>query len=216
MTDPNYTPLAWVDDTAPAISASNLNHLEGGVEDAHERITAIGSGKLALKTLVQFAALTPADGDEYALQVDATLGIIWHVKYRAASASAYKWEVLGMVPLHSQVDTTESTASTTYVALATAGPSIVLPRPGDYVIDVGCTGGVANNAAFMSYDIGGTGAVDADAITTGRPSDAGPMTRSMFKAGLSNVTLTAKYKIAAAVSQSFGYRWMRATPRRIS
>lgn len=216
MSDPNYTPLVWVDDGPPAISASNLNHLEGGVEDAHERITAIGSGKLALKTLAEFAALTPLNGDEVALLVDATAGIVWHVKYRSASASAYKWEVLGPALLTSQVDTSEATASTAYVALSTPGPSIVLPRPGDYIIEQGWAGSLTNGQAYMSYDIGGTGAIDADAVTAGRPSDAGTLMRSNFKAGLSNVTLTSKYRIATGVSFNWATRWMKAIPRRIS
>lgn len=215
MASSAYTPTTWIDDAAPPISAANLNHMEGGIEDAHERLDVINASGAALKTLAEFAALTPTDGLEVALLVDATAGIVWHLKYRAASASAYKWECIGPAAIRSQVDTTESTASTAYAALATAGPSIVLPRPGDYLIELGFTGG-ANTQGYMSFDIGGTGAVDADALTAVRPNDAGPGSRAMVKTGLSNVTLTAKYKLAAAISQSFAFRWMTATPRRIS
>lgn len=34
-----YTPTAWVNGTAPAISATNLNHIETGILDAHEMAT---------------------------------------------------------------------------------------------------------------------------------------------------------------------------------
>lgn len=38
---------------------------------------------------------TPVDGQEVRFLADATNGIVWNLRYRAASASAYKWEVLG-------------------------------------------------------------------------------------------------------------------------
>lgn len=191
--------------------------MEDGIESAHERIDALGTAGAPLKTLAEFAALTPTDGMEVTLLIDATAGIAWLVKYRAASSSAYKWEVIGPAVLVSQVNTAEATAVTTYTNLATVGPSIVLPRPGDYVIEHGFAASVANTQPmWMSYDIGGTGAVDADAVMATRPSDAASVMRSNLKAGLSNVTLTAKYKAPAAVSSQIEKRWMKAIPRRIS
>lgn len=42
MPSPDYTPTVWVDDDDPPVSADNLNHLEDGVEGAHERIDTFG------------------------------------------------------------------------------------------------------------------------------------------------------------------------------
>lgn len=39
MTEPTYTPTSWVNNSAPAIDADNLNHLESGVQVATERAT---------------------------------------------------------------------------------------------------------------------------------------------------------------------------------
>src|SRR5215831_7718955 len=46
-------------------------------------------------TPAQMSALTPIDGDEIYLIVDASNGVVWHLRYNAGSSSAYKWEFLG-------------------------------------------------------------------------------------------------------------------------
>jgi hypothetical protein len=168
-------------------------------------------------TTVQFAALTPADGDEVHLVVDATAGIVWHLRYNAGSASSYKWEFLGGAALFSEVATAEGTAAA-YADLATVGPSIVLPRAGDYIVAhgfdfLGATGG-ANG--YMSYQIGATAAVDADAVEVaddGTSWTQASVSREQLKTGLTAVTLTAKYKGSGNNARN---RWMRVTPRRIS
>lgn len=45
--------------------------------------------------LVTALPSNPADGQEVYYLADATNGIIWHLRYRAGSASAYKWEGVG-------------------------------------------------------------------------------------------------------------------------
>lgn len=36
-----YSPVTWVNGATPAISATNLNHMEGGIEDADNRLTSV-------------------------------------------------------------------------------------------------------------------------------------------------------------------------------
>src|SRR5262245_9119425 len=80
---------------------------------------------------------SPNDGDLWYLPADTTLGIIWIFRYRAASASAYKWEYIGGPPLRHAISTQETTtAVTTWVDLATVGPRVIVPRAGDYDVDV--------------------------------------------------------------------------------
>lgn len=152
-------------------------------------------------TVAAFSALTGLeDGDEVYVEVDATNGVMWHFRYVAAETT-YKWRFLGGPPLVSMVETNESTASTTYVALATAGPVVALPRAGDYDVSGGRVSGDGN----MSYDIGATGAVDADRLLEWR---------GKRKAGLTSVSLTAKYK-ANTGTVAFELRALQALPVRV-
>jgi hypothetical protein len=280
-----YTPTNWVA-LVTALGPTNLNHLEGGLQQAAavadaaipnpstkvdqdllyydsatsswkaKKITdsaiaagagiaksklaalaiadsdvAVGAGinpaKIAaglLGSQLQYSKSatppgSPSDGDLWLLPADATNGVNWLFRYNAGSASASKWECIGGVPLFAEVDTSETTASATYAALATAGPSIALPRAGDYDVTIGC--GLLNASAgafnFMSYDIGGTGAVDADSISDQTASTSNwqqPM-RTRRKTGLTAVTLTSKYKSPSATTATFQHRFMYVMPVRI-
>lgn len=76
---------------------------------------------------------TPYDGQEIRLLVDATNGIVWHLKYRSGSASPYKWEFIGGSPLYNVLDTDNALGTvTTYGDLANVGPSLTMPFVGDY------------------------------------------------------------------------------------
>lgn len=167
-------------------------------------------------TVAQFSALvSPEDGDEVYLEVDATNGVMWHLRYVAAETT-YKWRKIGGPPLLSEVLTAEATSSTTYVALTTAGPSIALPRAGDYDVPGGV---LTTTLGIMSYDIGATAAVDADAV--GEPSSGagtqghGHSYRKRRKAGLTSATLTAKYKTPTGASVTFEHRSLQADAVRV-
>lgn len=180
-------------------------------------------------TVAAFNALSPIDKQNVIIEIDATNGIYWRFRYRAAAAGL-KWEFQGGPALYSEVTTQESLpadSSTAYRALATAGPSILLPfNTGDYAVDIGASmaagdnGGGGGDDFFMSYDIGGTGAVDADSTDAinnlGNPR---PAMRRRGKTGLTAVTLTAKYRHTAGATASGGsakQRWMSVLPVRVS
>lgn len=156
---------------------------------------------------------SPVDGQPYTYVADSTNGVYWNFKWR--NASSY-WAFVGGPPLFNTVETSgESTSSTTYAALATAGPSIAVPFAGDYDVEIGAAIDPASgNIAYMSYDIGGTGAVDADQIIATNPGgtawywSVGRIRRKTLTA----VTLTAKYKVDTASTANFGKRWMALTP----
>lgn len=162
-------------------------------------------------TVAQFSALTGIeDGDEAYVEVDATNGVMWHFRYVSAETT-YKWRFLGGPPLYSEVATGEATSSTTYVALATAGPSIAIPRAGDYMVAVGSRNSGAGSIGHHSYDIGGTAAVDADSYEGDKVNG----TFERRKAGLTSVTLTSKYRVSVANSYTFNKRFMRVSPVRV-
>jgi hypothetical protein len=98
---------------------------------------------------------------------DTAAGVLWPLKYNSGSGSAYKWEGHGCGFVYATIATDESTASTTYVDLATVGPSITVPRAGDYEVEWNCAsyntaGGPINYAAVKR---GGGATSDNDAIT---------------------------------------------------
>lgn len=172
---------------------------------------------------------SPVDGDE-AILVDSTTNpsYQWRFRYNGSSTSSYKWEYVGGTPGYAIVTAVgagggESTASDTYTALTTAGPTFTIPRAGDYQISIGFTGGNGNSTcnALMSFDIGATGAVDADkcnatysASTTSFPS----VYRTISKTGMSaSTTLTAKYRRdGSAGTGYFWNRWISVVPVRVS
>lgn len=81
--------------------------------------------------------VSPIDGQECKYLADATNGIVWHLRYRAASASTYKWEYVGGSGLYTawsgdQSLTVDNAGGTwrTYAFL----PSLSVPFAGDYTV----------------------------------------------------------------------------------
>lgn len=156
-----------------------------------------------------------AEGMEIYWEVDGTNGVAWHLRFNGTLS---KWVFLGGPPLWAQIDTSEATTSTTYAALTTAGPSIVMPGAGLFLVGLGTTvqASAQNFASTMSYDIGGTGAVDADALLPRGGSTVGSNliqvpSRFNRKTFATAVTLTAKYKTESGTS-TFSKRWMSLLP----
>lgn len=140
--------------------------------------------------------------------------VVWSLMWNGA-----KWLYVGGAPIVAEVVAAETTASGAYVALATAGPSVALPAAGDYDVMIGA--GASNTVAaeaWMSYDIGGTAAVDADkAAYTERVAGiqkAVAVSRLRRKVGLGAVTLTAKYRVGGGTGQ-WQERFMVVWPVRL-
>lgn len=133
-------------------------------------------------------------------------------------------------PLYAEVQTAEVLSSfINYADLATVGPTVVLPRPGDYIFDVGgaCTRQPANylGAPQMAYAGGPVSAADADAAgivyiggTGGNQNGAassGPRRRE--KTGLTASSMVAKYVLRNGNDNTtIANRWLTATPLRIT
>ena len=107
----------------------------------------------------------PVDGQEIYYLADAANGITWHLRYRAASASTYKWETIGGGPLYAEDLNSGSVSGGTYADIATA-PSLVLPLAGDYFIAFGSV--IANAAAggfsYAAPKLGAAAPNDNDSI----------------------------------------------------
>lgn len=178
-------------------------------------------------TVAQFAALTaPEDGDEVYLEVDATNGIVWHLRYVAAETT-YKWRFLGGPALLAEVSTTEGFAAsdgTTYQDTATVGPTVTTPRAGDY--DVHMHADTRGSDTWVSPNIGGVAPADADGTTGGQIDGSGSphktaATRTKRKTALAaSAAVKLQMKTTNGGLSSNGYTWQNRqlglTPVRIS
>lgn len=145
-------------------------------------------------------------------------GVYWNLIYDGQGS--FPWKVVGGPPLWSEVVTAESRTTASYGALTTAGPSITVPLAGDYDVSVGSMVemSTAGHIGFMSYDIGATGAVDADGLETISRSaneEWPPGIRKRRKTSLAASTaLVAKYK-PDGTAVTWEMRTMEAKPIRV-
>lgn len=130
-----------------------LNEFNGNIDAANLKT---GAGT---PPLVSALPVSPVDGQEvyYQSATLAGLGVIWHLRYRAGSASAYKWEFLGGAALEAHQSAGGYRNSFTWGGLTTgAGPSVTLPLAGDYELQWGCqTYPQAGNNGKMGVVVGG-------------------------------------------------------------
>lgn len=161
----------------------------------------------------------PVDGQVINFLADAANGIVWRLRYRAASASAYKWEYLGGAELSAFIaGATAGTVSTLYGDLG--GPSLAIPLAGDYDITIAAQ--LTTNAAGLSYAtmINPAWAPDDDdGIVTHDTAFTydGPMMATRRKTGLGAVSTLAMYyrSSAAGVTAYARARTIRARPVRV-
>lgn len=159
---------------------------------------------------------SPTNGQQ-AILTDSTSAptYLWLLQW---SSTAAKWLCIGGSPAITEVLTSETTASTGYAALATAGPSFTVPNAGDYYVTIGATILVNGNIlCAMSYDIGGTGAVDADSIQVqaSGATNGGANSRTRVKTLAASTALVSKYK-TSALTPPFMNRYMMVMPRSVT
>jgi hypothetical protein len=185
------------------------------------RFTGSQPGGGSIPTPSATPPASPTDGTLWVFPADAANGINWLFEFNSSEAT-FKWEFLGGQPMMATVDTQETTASNVYIALATAGPSITVARQGDYVVHLGSlsfNSTAAGAISAHSYDIGGTGAVDADALIPAFGGAANQMEvhsyRPKVKTNLAAGTaLVSKYRTTAGTG-TWGNRWIQVLPRRV-
>jgi hypothetical protein len=165
---------------------------------------------------------SPYDGQEVYFVADNTNGIIWHLRYNAASSSTYKWEIVGGSPLDAEIDTDQQRGvAAAWGDLTTVGPQVVAPLAGEYEIMVGCgiycsTAGVS---AYMAPQIGATAPALTDGVWWQPPSTTGPPLAAQSRRRKKTVTalattICAKYYVGAGTA-NFANRWLSAMPVRV-
>jgi hypothetical protein len=163
---------------------------------------------------------SPYDGQEVYYQADAANGVIWHLRYNAGSASAYKWEYLGGGPLLARVSSSETTTGTD-VDLTTVGPSVSVPLNGDYLVRYGSILGNANvngTAQAYVYFNGSSDHSDGGIANTGSGSVAPLVSATGERTALSVNAGTVKlsYWSSGGFTSTFQNRWISITPIRLN
>lgn len=167
---------------------------------------------------------SPYDGQEIYFLADATAGIIYHLRYRAASASAYKWEGVGEQPaLFSEVVTLETVSNLAFINPTTPGPSVVNPLAGEYMIELGCTSSYNGNAngIWMSIKFGAITPNVADGFVSSLGGAAAanirvPGSRAYKKViAAAGTTLLAQYTNGDTSGGSVSNRWLQIKPIRV-
>jgi hypothetical protein len=156
---------------------------------------------------------SPIDGQECYLVADAASGVIWRLRYNAASASAYKWEFIGGSALTAFYATSDTMVSGWSVY---TNPVVTLPVAGDYVVSI--SGNVSIPAGMqvaIGVGYGGSQIPDTETVLTGHPAGLQSLSRSeLLVTGLAAGALRgAAY--AATTGATFARRSLSARPMRV-
>lgn len=187
--------------------------------DLYELATAVDNALVAPEPappppLTTAPPASPVDGELWMLPADPANGVVWMLRYNPTSPSPYKWEFVGGGWLAASIATMESTNSTVYTDLATVGPSVTLPRPGDYVARMQAS--IQNQASYGLVDLSGANVTPSD----DGPRGAGlgyilPNTTFRQEDGLTASTYKLVYRVFAG-SGDFAARYLAMQPVRLS
>ena len=175
----------------------------------------------SLVPLVSVLPSNPVDAQEVYYLADAAQGIVWHLRYRAASPSAYKWELVGGSALAHEVAAPQGTPSTSYTDLATVGPYVTVPLAGEYSIraGAGCFGSVAGIWVTATVKLGAAAAADSERVVDTYIAVAGVAVggfgRSIVRAAAAGSQLKLQYRTYASGTASFVDRYINAVPVRV-
>lgn len=154
--------------TSALTGTVSLAHMDG-IEFDTESVTIFPMAGVGLPSRVTTLPSSPSDGQEVYYVASAADGVLWHLKYNAGSASAYKWEFLGGPPTkRERADGGYRNASSWGELTTGVGEAITLPLAGDYDIEFGAnvsgTGWVG-----VCRDKAGTTPSDPPASTADEP-----------------------------------------------
>lgn len=175
------------------------------------------SFQIPVITTSAFASISARHNQQILLEIDSANAIYWQMRYNANSTSTHKWEYLAGSPLYSKVDTSESTDSTSYVDLATVGPSGTIPRSGDYLVSYGVRFGDVNHWASVKFGSAATSDTDGINLLSSAAISGIGNSRLISKTGLSTSDVVkVQSRSNDGVSHPTSHRWLSIIPIRIS
>lgn len=173
----------------------------------------------AIPTVVSSLPAGPVDGQEVYYLADAANGVVWHLRYRSASGSTYKWEFVGGGPLTAEVATAQATASTSFVDLTTVGPSITVPLAGDYELTFSAAIAQAGtgNAGLIGPKIGAAAVADSVQSVPGSVGVAQTAAHPGLRRTVSAASTVVKLQYAVNTNTAtFSARFLGARPVRVA
>lgn len=207
------TPAVFPTVPAPPNNALNLAEVSvpaldttiGTAQITDRRVRAqLGRGLEAVPVVTALPT-SPYEGQTVDLQTAAmaNAGIAWRFRYKAGGS--YPWYFIGGGEWMATVETAQATSSTSYVDLATAGPSITLPLAGVYRIAQAAeiVNNTTGNASIMSFAVGGTAASDADRLLLIAAVNSDQKTLSRWRkktVTTANAAIVSKYKAGNALA----------------
>lgn len=98
------------------------------------------AARLAAAALPQYVTSlpsSPVDGQTVVYAADATNGVMWTLRYRAASSSSYKWESVSSTPIY--VDSLAEVGNTVLTdnvwSDISSAVSLTIPLSGEYIVE---------------------------------------------------------------------------------
>ena len=150
----------------------------------------------------------------------ATVGAVWHLRYRAAGGT-YKWEFVGGSASGQDISTAQTKAvAGAFTDLATVGPLITVPLAGDYDVTYGAqvSGDNADRNTGFNLNKNGTQLEFAYAHASYSATDGATGSTATaigrYTLAASDV-LKIQYYSAISIAPSFSYRRIRLVPIRV-
>lgn len=169
---------------------------------------------------------SPVDGQEcyYQNTAMAAFGLTWQFRYRAGSASGFKWEFIGGPPWTEMLQISEQRSNAAYGHLATVGPQIPIPLTGEYLIAwgariqsaVGVGGGAEGFAGLAVNGVAFGGAYYVGFVASAQFNGGSAASETNPVAMNNTQTLQIMYATQAAITFAFNNRWLRIIPVRVS
>lgn len=171
--------------------------------------------------LVTSLPASPTDGQEVYFVADATNGIIWHLRYRAAAPGSYKWEFVGGPPMFAAWDDTSAMMNITSNAWTDAndghGPSIAVPLKGDYRAEWGARqSGPAGGFAMSAPKFGANATRDQDWCSVGAGIDVAASKYTGGTCANAGDIIKLQYRnYSGSGNAGFQTRWLSVLPVRV-
>lgn len=145
----------------------------------------------------------PVDGQDYYYVVDSATGTEWHLKYRAGSPNAQKWELAGGQPWFNRMDTAQTVTAAAGSYQAGIGPTLTVPLTGTYMVttQADLSLGVSIMEGLGALFVAGTIA-------------AGPILRATHNAAVGEPgwwSVSKTYPLALTAGQILEIRYQRST-----
>lgn len=174
-------------------------------------------GPSAAPPLVTSLPALPTDGQEVFFVASAAQGVIWHLRYRAASPNAQKWEFVGGRPLRKEENTPQTTSTaTTWLDLGTVGPSITVPLTGAYDVSWSTVVNIGTAGAQTTY-AGPAVAAGTPAFSSKTALNNVNQYQTTFQkrpiVWTANQECRLRYRIQIAVLTAFDERWIEILPQ---